>query len=171
MSKTLLIAEHADGTLRKSTLQAMSLARDLVAKRGGSLSVVVIGHQLGAVAQELASYGAETIYVLDGEPWTRYLSQPWTAALHGLIGAQGFDGVVCSSSTFGKDLLPRVAMSQGWGMVADCVGLVEEGGQVLYKRPMYAGNVVATVRVNTPGVVISVRASEFDAAGSDVCGF
>ena len=60
MSKILLIAEHADGTLRKSTLQAMTLARELAAKRGGSLSVVIIGSGVAGVADQLTGYGAES---------------------------------------------------------------------------------------------------------------
>ena len=164
MSKILLIAEHSDGALRKSTLQSLTLTRDLAAARGGSFSVAILGAGVSGLANELAAYGADKVYVMDGEPWSNYLAQAWTTALHSLIGSQGFDGVVCSSGTFGKDLLPRLAMSEGWGMVADCVGLEADGGQVLYKRPMYAGNVIATVKVNTPGVVVSVRASEFDAA-------
>jgi electron transfer flavoprotein alpha subunit len=63
----------------------------------------------------------------------------------------------------GKGFLPRVAAIKGWGMVADCVGLAGDGADLLYERPMYAGNIIATVKVNTAGAVISVRGSEFDA--------
>ena len=164
MSKILLIADHQDGGIRKSTFQALTTARQVASAQGGTISIVLAGTGTAALAEQLTGYGADKIYVIDAPGWEAYLSQPWTDGLKQLIQAQGFDVVVSSAGSQGKGLLPRLAASQGWGMVADCVGVVSEGGATLYKRPMYAGNIIATVKVNTPGVVISARASAFDAA-------
>lgn len=164
MATILIVAEHQDGVLKKSTLQSIDFARQLVARTGGSYDLAVLGDAAEAVADQLAPYGAGTIHLVTGEAWSHYLAQPYSAALVQLLGAAGATCLVASSGTFGKDLLPRVAAARGWGMVADCVGLDEDPAELLYLRPMYAGNVIASVRVTTPGSVISVRGSEFDAA-------
>ncbi|MEE2779022.1 MAG: hypothetical protein VYE15_00760, partial [Myxococcota bacterium] len=164
MSKILLIADHHEGALRKSTFQSLTAARQLASATGGTISIVVAGTGTTALASQLTGYGADKIYVIDAPGWESYLSQPWTDGLKQLVQSQGFDAIVSSAGSQGKGLLPRLAAAQGWGMVADCLGVVSEDGATLYKRPMYAGNIVATVKVNTPGVVVSARASAFDAA-------
>lgn len=163
MSTILVIAEHQDGAPKKSTLQSIQFARQLAGRTGGSIHLAVIGSAASSVASKLTGYGAQTIYTVEGAGLEKYLAQPYTGVVTGLIEASGANAVVATSGTFGKDLLPRVAGATGWGMVADCTALAGDS-EVLYKRPMYAGNILATVRCTTPGAVISVRASEFDAA-------
>jgi electron transfer flavoprotein alpha subunit len=165
MSKILLVAEHDAGVIRKSTYQSLTLVQQLAARTGSSYDIVLIGQDVSGLADGLAAYGADTVHVLDTDAYAHYLAQPWSASVAQVVDACGATTVVCSAGTMGKDFLPRVAAIKGWGMVADCVGLAGEGAEVLYNRPMYAGNIIATVRVNTPGTVISVRGSEFDAAG------
>ena len=128
MSKILLIAEHQDGALRKSTFQSLTLARELAAARGASISIVLAGQGVSGLADQLTAFGADKIHVIDAPGWGSYLAQPWTDGLKQLVESQGFDVVVSSAGSQGKGLLPRLAASQGWGMVADCIGLVQEGG-------------------------------------------
>ncbi|MDP6944357.1 MAG: electron transfer flavoprotein subunit alpha/FixB family protein, partial [Myxococcota bacterium] len=135
----------------------------LASRTGGSYDIAILGHGTGAMAETLAGYGAGTVHVLDGEAYTHYLAQTWAMSVAQLVDASGASTVVCSAGSMGKGFLPRVAAIKGWGMVADCVGLAGDGADLLYERPMYAGNIIATVKVNTAGAVISVRGSEFDA--------
>lgn len=164
MSKILLVAEHGDGAIRKSTYQSLSLVKQLAARTGGSFDIVLIGQDVGGLTDGLTGYGADTVHVLDSAAYAHYLAQPWALSVAQVVDACGATTVVCSAGTMGKDFLPRVAAIKSWGMVADCVGLAGEGAEVLYNRPMYAGNIIATVKVNTSGTVISARGSEFDAA-------
>lgn len=163
MSTILVIAEHQDGAPKKSTLQSIEFARQLASRTSGSIHLAVIGSGASTVASALTGYGAQAIYTVEGAGLEKYLAQPYTGVVQGLIEASGATYVVATSGTFGKDLLPRVAGAQGWGMVADCTALAGDA-ELLYKRPMYAGNILATVRCTTPGTVIAIRASEFDAA-------
>jgi electron transfer flavoprotein alpha subunit len=163
MSTILVIAEHQDGAPKKSTLQSINFARQLSARTGGSIHLAAIGVGAASAAQQLVGYGAETIYTVEGAGVETYLAQPYTGVVKGLIEASGATSVVATAGTYGKDLLPRVAAATGWGMVADCTSLAGDS-EVLYKRPMYAGNILATVRCTTPGTIIAIRAAEFDAA-------
>ncbi|MGM0577027.1 MAG: electron transfer flavoprotein subunit alpha/FixB family protein [Myxococcota bacterium] len=164
MANILVIAEHHDGELRKSTLQTLDFVRQLGERVGGGFDLAVLGEGAGGIADSLTGYGAEKVYTVEGDAFAHYLAQPYTEAVTQLIDATGAKYVVTSAGTLGKDLFPRVAGAKGWGMVAEAIGLAGEGGDVQYKRPMYAGNVIATVKCNTDGAVITVRGSEFDAA-------
>ena len=163
MAKILVIAEQQGGQLKKATLAAITLARQIGQKVGGGFDLLVIGHQVGGVADALQGYGAEAIHVADAPIFTNYLAQPFTTAIKAAAAGSGADFVIAPATTFGKDVLPRVAAALGAGMVADCIALAD-GAALAYKRPMYAGNVIATVKVSTPKTVISVRIAEFDAA-------
>lgn len=163
MAKILVVAEQQAGQLKRSTLAAITLARSIGAKVGGGFDIIAIGNGLGAVTDGLQGYGAETIYTADGAAFDKYLAQPYKTAIVAAAKESGADFVIGPAGTFGKDVLPRVAAAIGAGMVADCVALADGDG-LLYKRPMYAGNVLATVRVNSAKTVIGVRVAEFDAA-------
>lgn len=163
MSTILVIAEHQDGAPKKSTLQSINFARQLSARTGAPIHLAAIGAGAASAATKLAGYGAETIYTVEGSGVETYLAQPYTGVVKGLIEASGATSVVATAGTYGKDLLPRVAAASGWGMVADCTALAGDS-ELLYTRPMYAGNILATVRCTTAGTVIAIRAAEFDAA-------
>ncbi len=157
MANILVIAEQHAGNLRKSTLAAITLARQI----GGGFDLGVVGTGVGGVAEALQAFGADKIYVVDDAALANYLAQPYKAAIVGLAGQTGATTVIAPAGTFGKDVLPRVAAAIGAGMVSDCVGYAGDG---VYQRPMYAGNVIASVKVNTDKAVVTVRGAEFDAA-------
>lgn len=163
MSKILVIAEQHAGALKKGTLAALTLAKQIAAKVGGGFDFGVIGGGVDGVAAELQGYGAESIFVVDGPAFADYLAQPHTKAVVALVDKADASYVISTAGTTGKDLMPRVAAALGAGMVADCVGLAD-GDEVLFQRPMYAGNVMATVRSKTAKTIVSVRTSDFDVA-------
>ena len=164
MAKILVIAEQQAGDLKKGTLAAITFARQLGERVGGGFDIGVIGADIDGVVAGLQGYGAEKIYKVDAPVYGDYLAAPYRTATAALADKAGATYVVSTAGTFGKDFLPRVAAKLGAGMVADCVALAGSGGDILYKRPMYAGNVIATVKAHTERVVISVRVAEFDAA-------
>jgi len=159
MTKILVVAEQQAGQLKRSTLAAITLARQI----GGAFDIVAVGEGLGAVADGLQGYGADTIFTVDGAAYANYLAQPYKAAIVAAATETGAEYVIAPAGTFGKDVMPRVAAALGAGMVADCTALVDAAAKT-FKRPMYAGNVLATVRSNTAKTVISVRVADFDSA-------
>jgi electron transfer flavoprotein alpha subunit len=78
--------------------------------------------------------------------------------------AGGYDVVAITASSFGKDVAPRVAAKLGAGYAPDISGVKNEGGKLVYKRPIYAGNAYGSCEVTTAAQVVSVRQSEFQAA-------
>ncbi len=159
MANILVIAEMLDGKVRKSTHSAITFARNA----GGTFSLLVLGQGAKAAAAEVTGYGAQKVLVCD-DP---YLANPLTEHLAPTVLAvaqTGFDVVAVTASSFGKDLAPRVAAKLGAGYAPDISGVKDEGGKLVYRRPVYAGNAYATCSVNTAVQVVSVRQSEFTAA-------
>jgi electron transfer flavoprotein alpha subunit len=76
----------------------------------------------------------------------------------------GFDTVVVTASSYGKDLAPRVAAKLGAGYAPDINAVKVDGGKRSYRRPMFAGNAWGWCEIATPVHVVSVRQTEFPAA-------
>jgi electron transfer flavoprotein alpha subunit len=161
MSNVLVFAEHQKGKFPKSTLIAIQAGKDAVSKLGGSCFAAVLGSGIDALAQEAAGYGVTKVLVADDPVLAHYLADAYAAALEQLIKANDVSLVVATSTAIGKDLLPRVAARLGVGMATDIVGINADG---TFKRPMYAGNVLATVALEDAIKVVSVRGTAFDAA-------
>jgi electron transfer flavoprotein alpha subunit len=159
MSNILVIAEMLDGKVRKSTHSAITFARNA----GGTFSILVLGQGAQAAAAEVTAFGAQKVLVCDDA----YLAQPIAERFASTVAAVakgGFDVVAVTASSFGKDLAPRVAAKLGAGYAPDISGVKAEGGKLVYRRPVYAGNAYANCTVNTAVQVVSARQSEFSAA-------
>jgi electron transfer flavoprotein alpha subunit len=163
MGDVLVLAEHAHGKFPKTTLVAFAAAKDAAAKLGGTASAVVAGSGVDALAQEAASYGLKT-YQLDHPRLEHYVADAYTAALAELVKAKGIETVIATATAVGKDLTPRLAARLGAPLAADITDINADGSIV---RPMYAGNVFATVKLEGSPRVISVRATAYDAAAKD----
>jgi len=162
MTDVLVIAELIDGGLRRNTLTAVTLAKQVSSGTGGAFDILSIGEGAKKAAADLAKFGARKIFV--AEVAGGYVAEKY-APTAAEVAKKGNYGVVTSvASTFGKDLLPRVATKLGAANISDISGVAVDGGVATYKRPMYAGNVFGYVQATTPVAVVSVRQSEFESA-------
>jgi electron transfer flavoprotein alpha subunit len=158
MSKILVIAEHDGTRLNPSTSKCVTCA----SKIGGStIDVLVLAADGSAVAAQAAALaGVGKVLLADNaanvEPLAAVLA-PQVAKL----GAS-YTHVFGPSTTFGKDLMPRVAALLGVGQVTDIMAV---DGAHTFKRPIYAGNAVLTLEVPADAVVVAtVRVASFEAA-------
>jgi electron transfer flavoprotein alpha subunit len=161
MGNVLVFAEHQKGKFPKSTLVALQAGKEAADKLGGKCLAAVLGSGLDALAQEVAGYGVAKVIVADDPALTNYLADAYAVTLEQLIKANDVSLLLATSTAVGKDLLPRVAARLGAGMATDIVGINADG---TFRRPMYAGNVIATVSFDGPIKVVSVRGTAFDAA-------
>jgi electron transfer flavoprotein alpha subunit len=159
MANVLVIAEHQHRKFPKTTFVGLAAGKALAAT-GGSCAAAVLGTGVEALAKELAEYGV-AVHVIDDPALEHYLADAHAAAIAALVQAKGFDTVVGAATALGKDLLPRVAARLEAGMASDVTAVNDDGS---LQRPMWAGNVIATVRIESPLKVISVRTTAFDAA-------
>jgi len=158
MSKILVVAEVSGGKLKKTTHSAITFAR----QAGLPFDILVLGHDVGAASEELRGFGAGAVKVGDDAAFAHYVGEAFTPTV--AEAAKGYGVVVVTASSFGKDLAPRVAARLGAGLASDIAGVDASGASLTYKRPMYAGNALATMQVTTAVQVVSTRQSEFEAA-------
>ena len=164
MGDVLVFAEHVKGKLPKTTLAAIAAGRQAAGRIGGACHAVVLGKGIDAVGGEVAGYGVKKVFVAENDALEHYVADAYTEALAQVVKDKAIELLVATSTAVCKDLLPRVAARLGAGMASEVVHFNEDG---TLTRPMYAGNVIATVKVEGSPRVVSVRATAFDAAKKD----
>jgi electron transfer flavoprotein alpha subunit len=160
MSNVLIMVEQTGGKIRKASLAGITFGQQVAQKTGGALHVLVIGHNIKGAADELVSFGAAKVYTVDHANFAHYLAESYTAALAQVVKASGATVVAAASSSTSKDLLPRLSARLDAAMASDVMAVVDGS---TFKRPMWAGNVIATVQLTTPVKICTVRGTEFDA--------
>jgi len=161
MGDVLVFAEHVKGKIPKTTLAGIEAGKQAASRTGGACHAVVVGKGVDAVAGDVAGFGVKKVFVIDDAALEHYVADAYTEALAHVVKDKGIEVLVATSTAIGKDLLPRVAARLGAGMASDVVNFNEDG---TLTRPMYAGNVIATVKLEGSPRVVSIRATAFDAA-------
>jgi electron transfer flavoprotein alpha subunit len=159
MSRILIIGEHDGRHLNQSTARCVACA---IAIDSSGVDVVILGSDPSAVAGEAATLkgvaGVLTVVNPANGPVLAAILAPQIAAL-----ASAYDYVLAPSTTFGKDLLPRVAALLGVPQLSDVMSVV---GPRTFKRPIYAGNALLTIEVPAgTKVVATVRGASFKPVG------
>jgi electron transfer flavoprotein alpha subunit len=116
VSEILVLADHVDGSVRKTTNELLTFARRL-----GSPSVVFIGSGVDAAQETLARYGAEKVYVLDAAELTDYLVVPKVDAVEQVARTTSPAAVLIASSAEGKEIAGRLAVRLGSGLITDAI--------------------------------------------------
>ena len=150
----LVIAEHDNKALNAATLNVVAAAQ----KIGGDITVLVAGSGAQAVADQAAQVaGVSKVLLADDAIYANQLAEN-VAKLVAQV-AQGYSHVLAASTTTGKNVLPRAAALLDVSMITDIIA-VESANT--FKRPIYAGNAIATVQSEESIVVGTVRGTAFD---------
>ena len=152
----LVVAEHDNTALRPVTLSVVAAAQAI----GGGFDILVAGSGCGQVAQEAARIAGAGKVLLADHPTYQHALAENLAALVAELGA-GYDHILGAHTTTGKNFLPRVAATLDTQMVSDIIGV---DGPDVFRRPIYAGNAIATVKSEDSTKVVSVRGTGFDPA-------
>ncbi|MGC2857825.1 electron transfer flavoprotein subunit alpha/FixB family protein, partial [Novispirillum sp. DQ9] len=159
----LVLAEHDNAVLRASTLNTVTAATKIAQAAGSDVHVLVAGHGCGAVAEAAAKVaGVSKVLVADAPALAHALAEPLADLIVGL--ADGYGHVLAPATTFGKNVLPRVAALKDVAMLSDIAGI--EAADT-FIRPIYAGNALATVKTVDALKVVTVRGTAFDAAPAE----
>src|SRR6185295_7573388 len=161
MAKILVLAEHDDGQLKLATLSAMGFAHKVCAEAGGDYDVLILGENISTAAESLRSYGAVAVLVADQAALKAPLADKYAYVIDEVARAQNATMVVGAASTFSKDVLPRAAALLDAGMISDVIEVRPDGGDFIFKRVMFAGNVIATVKLDGALKFLTVRSAAF----------
>ncbi len=153
----LIIAEHDNASIRPATLNVVSAAT----KIGGEIHVLVAGGACAAVADQAARIAGVAKVLLADAP--HYADQlPENVANLVVMNAANYSHILAPATTAGKNLMPRVAALLDVAQISEIVAVESPD---IFVRPIYAGNVLATVQSSDAVKVITVRTTAFEAAG------
>jgi electron transfer flavoprotein alpha subunit len=150
----LVIAEHNNVVLAAATLNTVAAAKAI----GGDIHVLVAGAGCGAIGDAAAQIeGVSKVLVADDSAYTNQLPENVAPLIAGL--ASNYSHVLAAATTNGKNFMPRVAAQLDVDQISEIIS-VESADT--FKRPIYAGNAIATVQSSASIKVITVRATGFD---------
>lgn len=156
MNNVFVYIELENGVPADVSLELLTKGRELATTLGVKLEAVVLGHNLGDIAQELAKYGADTVWTSDDKEFAPFRTLPHTAVMCGLIEQEKPQIALFGATSIGRDFAPRVSSALFSGLTADCTQLVigdhkdaktgTEYENLLYQiRPAFGGNIIATI--------------------------
>ncbi|MBT0964251.1 electron transfer flavoprotein subunit alpha/FixB family protein, partial [Denitromonas iodatirespirans] len=153
--RILVIAEHDNAGLKAATLNAVAAAQAI----GGDIDLLVAGSSCGAAAEAGAKLaGVAKVRVADAAHYADQGAENVAALV--AANAAGYSHILAAATTFGKNVLPRVAAELDVAQISDIIGVESPD---TFRRPIYAGNAIATVQSADAVKVITVRTTGFDA--------
>jgi electron transfer flavoprotein alpha subunit len=154
----LVVAEVRDGLVKNVTFEMLGKAAALAEEMGGVAEAALLGSGVTDQVGLLAQYGAAQIYVADDLALGTSSSEGWTSVLTSIIRQAEPVAVLVAASATGRDVAPRVAARLDVGLESDCTNLaLDEDGRLLITRPVYAGKVIATVKLKSTPQMVTVR--------------
>jgi electron transfer flavoprotein alpha subunit len=152
MAEILVLVEHVDGSVKKTALELLTLARSV-----GEPSAVFVGDGIDNAAATLAEYGAENIYVADAAELTGHVVAPKAELLAQLVAEKSPAAVLITSTAEGKEIAGRLAIKTNSGVITDAVGLDADlvatqsifGGSTIVQSKVTSGIPIVTVRPNS----------------------
>jgi electron transfer flavoprotein alpha subunit len=157
--KTLVVAEHDNQSLKAATLNAVAAAQQL----GGDIDVLVVGSGCQAAADAVASVpGVASVLLADNAAYENQLAENVSLAVADV--AAGYDAILAPATANGKNVMPRVAALLDVAQISDITAVIDAD---TFERPIYAGNVIATVKSSDAKKVITVRTTAFDAVPAE----
>lgn len=155
----LLIAEHNNKELKPFTLNVINAATQI----DQDTHVLLIGHNADSVAKSISEVsGVKKVIHVDSPIYENYVAENYVPVI--LKNAENYSHIVSAANTFGKNLMPRVAAKLDTQQISDIISVESDD---TFKRPIYAGSCIATVKSNDAVKVITVRSTAFDPVGTD----
>ncbi len=155
----LVVADHDNEALKPVTLVSLAAASEI----GGDVDVLVAGHNCEAVANEAAQVGGvNKVLLADAASYEHALPENVAPLVVNLSG--NYSHLLTAHTTTGKNFMPRVAAALDVQMISDIMGVDSED---TFKRLIYAGNAIATVKTSDEKKVLTVRGTGFDGVAPD----
>ncbi|MGE0614277.1 MAG: electron transfer flavoprotein subunit alpha/FixB family protein [Bacteriovoracia bacterium] len=160
MAKALIIAEHRDGKLKKSTFELIGAT----AAAGIETHAVLMGDGVAGLAAELGQYGAKKVHLVEDAALKFYSAEAYSKCVLEVAKSTTPDMILATHTPTGRDLLPHVSARLGVGLASDCNQVKFDGGKISARRPMYAGKATAEVEfVGSGPQCATIRANTFKA--------
>lgn len=163
--KVLVVADIRHDKLRNVTFEALTAARSLA--EGGEVYGALVGKGVAGLADQLAHYGADQVFVAENDVLANYVPDAYAKALETIIRESGAEVVLLAHSAVGKDVGPKLAARFQAGQVSDIIKAEVEGGKIVFTRPIYAGKAFTKNTITDGMVFATVRPNNLAAGEPD----
>ncbi len=143
--KILLITEQREGKWNKVSFETLAAAQQIVQQMKGTLTGVVIGKGVAALADELAGLQLDEVLLVEHDLLEKYTPDGFSLALRQVIEGAKPDLVLLPHTYQVRDFAPKLAASMGRGMIGDCIAYRYENGKLILVRQMFQGRTAADV--------------------------
>jgi electron transfer flavoprotein alpha subunit len=143
--KILVVAEQRQGKWNNTSFEALVAAQQTAASTAGSVTAAVIGKNVAALADELASKNVAEVLLVEHDLLENYTADGYCVALAQVVEAAKPDLVLFPHTYQVRDFAPKLAATLGKGMVGDCIGFRKEGDKLVFVRQMFQGKTAADV--------------------------
>ena len=157
----LIFAEQREGVLKPTSFEAATLGRELSSQIGGDLSVVIIGSGSSALTSNFNEYGADKVYLADGDDLKYYDGERYSDILKEAISLSNSSVIIMIASAMGKDLAPRIASMIDAGLATECTGAEISAELLIATRPIFAGKALMKLKINSDVQVLTLRPNVF----------
>ena len=143
--KILLITEQREGKWNKVSFEALAAAQQIASEAKGTVTGVVVGQGVAALADELAGYELAEVMLVENALLEKYTPDGYSIALKQVVEQAKPDLVIFPHTYQVRDFAPKLAASLNKGMIGDCVGYRNENGKLIFVRQMFQGRTAADV--------------------------
>jgi electron transfer flavoprotein alpha subunit len=143
--KILVIAEQRQGKWNNTSFEALTAAQQIAAATSGSVTAVLIGKGVAALADELATKNVAEVRLVEHDLLENYTADGYCITLAEVVGSVKPDLVLFPHTYQVRDFAPKLAAMMGKGMIGDCIGFRKEGDKLVFVRQMFQGKTAADV--------------------------
>ncbi len=158
----LVYVDHTQGAAKPVSWELMGKARELADRQHWPVNALIVGSGVGDLASEAIAYGADRVLLADDPAFEPFRAGAYAAALKAAIGAAEPEIVLAPAGLGVRDVTALAACALGIGLAPDCQGLaMDDNGRLLAERPVFSGNIVATVAIRSRPQMATVRPRSF----------
>src|SRR6478752_4648188 len=143
--KILVVAEQRQGKWNNTSSETLAAAQQIAKETSGTISALVIGKGVAPLAEDLAGKNVADVLLVEHDLLEAYTPDGYCVALKQVIESAKPDLVLFPHTYQVRDFAPKLAAMLGKGMIGDCVGYRNEGGQLIFVRQMFQGKTAADV--------------------------
>ena len=163
MTDTLIVIQAASGELGKSELSAVGFGLELASAAGGQLDLLLLGPGAEAQAGPAAALGARQVFTMGGAELETYTAEVFAGATAFFLEGRSYRCVGAATNSASREYFPRLAAVLDVPMASDVLEVESvDPDRAVFTRAVFVGNLLATVELEAPRVLVTCRASEFE---------
>ncbi len=166
-NKVWVYLDHFKAQPVPASWEAVGVARSLAAQMGGGVTAVIVGSQVGGLAQEAIQYGADEVMLADDPNLLDYRPEPYTSVLSEAVKKAQPEVLLFPTTNRGRELAAMSAIDLKTGVLVDVTALEVKDGAIVATRPVYAGKLLSKVMCSTRPQIVTLRVRAFPRPSAD----